>query len=53
VKPVNNVVTAREPYDAPTGSGFPSAIVLRGADGHIIRNIAVTPNMPTICGYGC
>jgi hypothetical protein len=53
VVPVNNVVVAREPYHAPYESGFPSTIALRAADGHLIRNITVTPNMHTICGYGC
>jgi hypothetical protein len=53
VRPVNNVVVAREPYDAPYQSGFPTTIVLRAADGHEIKNITVTPNMPTLCGYGC
>jgi hypothetical protein len=50
--PVNNVVVAREPYDAPYQSGFPSTIVLRAADGHVIKRIAVTPNMPTLCATG-
>jgi hypothetical protein len=53
VRPVNNVVVTKEPYDAPNASGFPSTIVLRAADGHIIKKTTVTPNMPTVCGYGC
>ena len=53
VRAVNNVVVARDPFDAPAQSGFPSTIVLRAADGHAVRDIAVTPNMPTLCGYGC
>ncbi|MGI8712431.1 MAG: hypothetical protein ACR2NR_04465 [Solirubrobacteraceae bacterium] len=53
VRPVNNVVVAQEPYKAPDQSGFPSTIVLRASDGQAIKQIAVTPNMPTLCGYGC
>jgi hypothetical protein len=53
VRPVNNVVVAKEPYDAPNESGFPSTIELRAADGHLIKKTTVTPNMPTVCGYGC
>lgn len=53
VRPVNNVVVAKEPYTAPDESGFPSTIVLRAADGKTIKHIAVTANMPTLCGYGC
>lgn len=53
VRAVNNVVVAREPYRAPDQSGFPSRIVLRAADGHAIKQITVTPNMLTLCGYGC
>jgi hypothetical protein len=53
VRPVNNVVVAKEAYDARHASGFPSTIVLRGADGHIIKKTTVTPNMPTLCSYGC
>jgi hypothetical protein len=35
VRPVNNIVVAREPYDAPRQSGFPSTIALRAAGpGH-------------------
>jgi hypothetical protein len=52
VRPINNVVVAREPFRAPGQSGFPSTIVLRGADGRTIKKIAVTPDIPTI-GYGC
>jgi hypothetical protein len=52
VRPVNNVVVAKEPY-TPYQSGFPSTIVLRAADGRLIKKIKVTPNMPTLCGYGC
>ncbi len=26
---------------------------LAAADGRIIKNLAVTPEMPTLCGYGC
>lgn len=37
VRPVNNVVVAKEPYDAPNQSGFPSTIELRAADGHLIK----------------
>jgi hypothetical protein len=53
VRPVNNVVLSKEPFDAPNTSGFPSTIVLRDADGRIIKKTTVTPDMPTICGYGC
>jgi hypothetical protein len=53
VHPVDNVVVAREPLDAPRQSGFPSSITLLAADGSVIKKIAVTPNMPTLCGYGC
>lgn len=53
VRPVNNVVVAKEPYDPSSTSGFPSTIVLRAADGHVIKKTTVTPNMPTVCGYGC
>jgi hypothetical protein len=53
VRAVNNVVVAKEPYKAPNQSGFPSTIVLRAADGRTIKKIDVTPNMPTLCGYGC
>jgi hypothetical protein len=53
VRPVNGVVVAKEPFDAPSESGFPSTITLRGAGGRLIKKIKVTPNMPTICGYGC
>lgn len=53
VRPVNNVVVAKEPYDPRHSSGFPSAILLRAPDGHIIQKTTVTPNMPTVCGYGC
>ncbi len=53
VRPVNNVVVAKEPYAAPDQSGFPSTIVLRAADGHTLRQITVTTNMLTMCGYGC
>ncbi len=53
VRAVNNVVVAQEPYKAPAQSGFPSMIVLRGVDGQPIRRIAVSPNMLTLCGYGC
>jgi hypothetical protein len=53
VQPINNVVVATEPFDAPNTSGFPSTIVLRDAGGHVIKKTTVTPNMPTVCGYGC
>lgn len=53
VRPVNNVVVTKEPYKAPDQSGFPSTIALRAVDGQAIKQIAVTPNMPTLCGYGC
>lgn len=53
VRPINNVVVAKEPFDAPNTSGFPSTIVLRDAAGHVIKKTTVTPNMPTVCGYGC
>jgi hypothetical protein len=51
-RPLNNVVIAKEPYNAPTGSGFPSTIVLRTASGRVLKKIAVTAGMPTL-GYGC
>jgi hypothetical protein len=50
---VDNMVVIREPLDAPNRSGFPSTIVLRAADGRLIEHLAVTPEMPTLCGYGC
>jgi hypothetical protein len=50
---MHNVVVAKEPYKAPGESGFPSTIVLRGRDGTVIKKITVTPNMLTLCGYGC
>lgn len=50
---VHNVVVAREPYRAPFQSGFPSTIVLRAADGRLIKKIQVSPDMPTLCGFGC
>ncbi len=53
MRPVNNLVITKEPYRAPDQSGFPSTIVLRAANGQAIKQIAVTPNMPTLCGYGC
>jgi hypothetical protein len=52
-RPVNNVVVVRQPWDAPNQSGFPSTITLRARDGRLIRNIKVSPNMITLCGYGC
>jgi hypothetical protein len=53
VRPVNNVVVAQEPY--PPGAGrFPSHIVLRAADGHVIKSFAVNPTrIPTQCSAGC
>ena len=50
---VNNVLVAREPWDAPYQSGFPSTITLRAANGRVIKKITVTPNMITLCGHGC
>ncbi len=50
---LDNLVVIREPVDAPSQSGFPSTIVLGGADGRILEQLAVTPAMPTLCGYGC
>jgi hypothetical protein len=47
------MVVIREPLNATNRSGFPSTIVLRAATGRIIKNLAVTPEMPTLCGYGC
>lgn len=52
-RPVNNIAIARAPYHAPNESGFPSTIVLLGWDGHVIKKTTVTPNMITLCGYGC
>jgi hypothetical protein len=46
-------VVVRQPWKAPTQSGFPSTITLRGPDGSVIRDVNVTPNMITLCGYGC
>jgi hypothetical protein len=40
---VDNVVVVREPHNA---ADFPSAIVLRGADGRVIRRIALPGNLP-------
>jgi hypothetical protein len=48
---VNNVAIAKAPHREQ--SGFPSTIVLRASDGHIITKTNVTPRMPTLCGYGC
>jgi hypothetical protein len=53
VPAVDNVIIAREPWDAPYESGFPSTIVLRSAHGHVLKSVSVTPNMLTMCGYGC
>ena len=50
---INNVLVAREPWDAPYQSGFPSTITLRAANGRVIKKITVTPNMVTLCCYGC
>ena len=50
VRPVNNVVVVSEPYRAPVKCGgypFPSEIVLRAADGRVIKNIANTPDTST------
>ena len=49
LRPVNNVVIAIEPKAAT----FPSGIVLRAADGSVVRRITTTPEMPTLCGFGC
>jgi hypothetical protein len=38
VRPVNNVVVAREPYSAPR---LPSSVILRAGDGHVIKRIVV------------
>lgn len=46
VRPVNNVVVAKEPNRPPAKCGgypLPSKIVLRAADGRTIKNIANTP----------
>jgi hypothetical protein len=49
-----NVVVAREPWDAPYHSGFPSTITLRSADGRVIKTVNPNPTeMITLCGYGC
>jgi hypothetical protein len=53
VHPVNNVVIAREPFHAPYQSGVPSTIVLRSADGDVVKTVQTSPNMITLCGYGC
>lgn len=50
--PVNNVAVARAPF-ARNRSGFPSTITLHDAHGRLIKQIKVTPNMITLCGYGC
>jgi hypothetical protein len=55
-RPVNNVVVAREPYRAPAKCGgfpLPSRIVLRTADGRVIKTIADTPDTPTTSCRGC
>ena len=47
---MNNVVVVSEPYRAPVKCGgypFPSEIVLRAADGRVIKNIANTPDTST------
>jgi hypothetical protein len=49
VRPVNNLVVAIEPKAAT----FPSAVVLHAADGSVLKRIATTPSMPTLCGFGC
>lgn len=51
-RPVDNVVVAREPFRR-NYSGFPSTIWLLAADGRMIKKTKVTPNMLTLCGYGC
>lgn len=54
VRPVNNVVIAREPWNAPYQSGFPDTIVLRSANGSVFKKIRTNPtHMITLCGYGC
>jgi hypothetical protein len=53
VHPVSNVVIAREPFHAPYQSGVPSTIVLRSADGDVVKTVRTSPNMITLCGYGC
>jgi hypothetical protein len=53
VHPVNNVVVVREPFHAPYQSGVPSTIVLRSAGGGVIKKVRTSPNMITLCGYGC
>jgi hypothetical protein len=53
VRAVNNVVVAKKPYDARSRSGFPSTIALRTRNGTLIKKVTVTPNMVTLCGYGC
>lgn len=52
-RPVNNVAIAKVPYSTPHRSGFPSIIELTSANGDVIKKIHVTPNMITLCGYGC
>ena len=56
VRPVNNVVVAREPYRAPAKCGgyhLPSRIVLRAADGRVIKSVANTPDTATPCCRCC
>lgn len=56
VRPVNNVVVVNEPYRAPAKCGgypLPSEIVLRGADGRVIKNIANTPDTCRQCRRCC
>jgi hypothetical protein len=48
VRPVNNIVLAREPSNT---AYPPSMVVLRGVDGHVMKTITLPPNMPG--RHGC
>jgi hypothetical protein len=58
LRPVNNVVYTSVPHGTSPPhnvwtNAFPSQIILRAADGRVLRRVAVTPNMPTLCGFSC
>ncbi len=61
VRPIRNVVVLAERHGVTKSgkaktywaAGFPSTIVLRDAGGEVLKRISVTPNMITLCGYGC
>jgi hypothetical protein len=58
VRPLGNVAVAVVPHGRSGSRGswadqFPATIVLRDRAGHLVRRTTVTPNMPTLCGFGC